>query len=309
MEYSSDNLKIAKSILSLYLNNDRIYYTIIRNENSEWYLDKIDSTNYPLKFDNDSKLISNSFQELNAICEKYKYDEIKVVFPNNLSLISKIPFSQEIIDAEDLAKMLELETSRTFANSQPDDFLYDFYLIDAKEIMTVISPKILQEQMKGLLSLYKTPIEYYFSEHFSAANLFSNNYSNLINENVLLISLESNEIFLNIMFRNQIVHSAVLHYESNYGIPAIVTRYLNEIIPENNFQINKSFVYGSSLTKVVMEEINNNLKDLQIHCERLNPFSELYPNLSDENLEYCSRAMQFFPACIGASLPQILKRK
>lgn len=300
-----------EKVVSLYLNKDRIYFTKMRFEGNDWTLEKIDSTSLPLLFDDSAKLLTRDFQNLNNIFKNIGDDfhKINIVYPSDYSLISRIPYSKQVTP-EEIAKLLELETVRTYPDSSPEDFQYNFYMVSDKWIMTIISPTVLKEQMNGLLSMYGKELKHFLGDNLTSANLFCNNYPEKSENYSAIIGLTDSFISLDVLFQNQLVHSSNHHFTSNYAIVPILEREVQRLLAEEISNLNGGlYLYGSELTKDILRESQLTFSKLKIECQRLNPFRSVYSELTERELEYASRAMQNFAPVIGSVLPEIIIQK
>jgi hypothetical protein len=297
-----------EKVISLYLNKDRTYFTKIASKGGELELEHIGSTESPFLFDEFGKLKIDSLFELNNLLDSLSgdFDRIHLIYPAIYSLISLIPYSEEITP-ENLAAMLEIETKRTFAGSNPEDFNYDFYMIANKKIMTVVSPLIISEQMNHNLGKYGAQIYHYHDDDLSALNSFCNNYPDLQTQNSAVISLQNNFMTIYVVTKNHIIYTKSIHYSSSYGIPPVFEREINDLLAESITDLKGGiYFWGADLTKELLSELQQLFSAKNLQCQRLNPFRKLISGLNEREQEYASRAMQYFSPCIGASFPNLL---
>ena len=86
--------------------------------------------------------------------------------------------------------------------------------------------------------------------------------------------------------------------------PEEIEKLLSEYTPG----IDAIFLYGLSLTKEILIDVQESLGLIVPVIKRLNAFRMFSTSLTDREKEYCSRTAHIFPACIGAIMPNFQER-
>ncbi|HAW08623.1 MAG TPA: hypothetical protein DCW42_05565 [Bacteroidetes bacterium] len=301
----------SKRILSLYNSLQNTYSTIVNNNPLGLELQYISTINSSIEYD--SKIESfneKSIEEFRSQFEEIvdQIDEIAIVFPADLIMVSQFPFDSKI-PQENIKSLLDIEIKKAYPTLNINDFTIHTYTLEGninqpQTIMCVIIPNIEIHHYKEFFQKYNKKIISANVSQISAANCFFYNYPEYRNITTAIAGIQGNFIDFTVIANSKILYYNLLSYQQNIDIPQIL---LNEISKAQSKDIKKVdnglFCYGDDLTNDLFSEITESLRVAKISCRKLNAFRMMRTNLGNEEIEYCKRSMHIFPPVIGSTLP------
>lgn len=290
-----------ENVISLFLDSERIYFTEVSKDDEKIILNKIGSTNVPILFDDLGRITKSDQIDFKNFINNYfpNKNRIEVIYPIEYSHISLIPYSEEITPT-DLTKLLELETSRTYIGSDPDDFEYDIHMISNSKIMTVITPLEFSYQINNILEDLHIITSHKYNSEIMSVNAYLNAYPERRALKSMLVSIQHSNAAIYIINNNKILFRRNLYFKNKINLSENLTKeiediYLN-VLNSNDVHI---FLYGSGLNKEISDDLKSQVNK-SISINRLNPFRNISHSLTSREMEYAARTMQYFTQCMGA---------
>jgi hypothetical protein len=290
-----------ENVISLYLDKERIYFTGVSLNGEERFLERIGATEEPILFDDAGNILHANLRELaNLINPSNNLEKrLEIIYPAEYSLISSIPYSEEITP-EDLTAMLDLETGRAYPGKSPDDFEYDLYLVKSKKIVAVITPQEYCNEVNQLFSRFNIQPKHKFNNNIYSLNSYLGAYPERKDKKTIVIGLQNNTANLNILHHNHIIFSEDIPYSSRFSIASVLASKITELFATlPDIAEDEVYLYGSELYKNILDEMNDKFAG-KTRISRLNPFKLCGHKLSQREIDYTVSTMHLFPACIGA---------
>lgn len=296
--------------LSVFLNVDSIYITIINVEDNKAILEYINSTNHHLDLENtDSPESQNALKEMDVILSNlpFKLDRLTITIPAESIFISKFP-GQLSFSKEQLQQLVKLELRNAYPKLNYEDFVIN---------ATTIKPELNQkESMLGMIYL-KSDIEFlenWFKKYnlnidnieispLAAYSSFMFNYPEMRDNTIFLIGYQGKFVDFSIHKNGETLYYNINLVTDANLIGELTEKEFNKITENAASQIDACYFYGSCLNKNITLSLWETSMMLGIlEAKRLNPLRMITPNLDKRHIEYCSRTFHIYPPCIGSAL-------
>lgn len=300
-----------KRILSIYNSLNYTYSALVKNHPNGLELDWISTIDTPFDYnENDTEFEEKSIEQFKNQFEeiKDKVDEISIVFPSEMIMVSQFPISANTVE-NNIKALLQIEISKAYPKLDINDFEIKTYTLNqysdnTQKIMCVIIPEIDIKRYEEFFGNYGKKIISTNISQISAINSFIYNYPELRQSLTAIVGIQGNFLDFSVIDKSEIIYYNLLSYQQESEIPQILTlemKQVNTSIPSSIE--NGIYCYGEDLSNELFSEISESLSIHNIGIHKLNAFRMIRTSLGEREKEYCKKVSQIFPPVIGASFP------
>ena len=287
-----------KNSLNIFLDSERTYLSVISNGEQKPSVVYIDS------FEKSS--ISEISEKLESIVSdlEQKPDEINIILSSEDYVLTQFPHTENI-SGEDLKNVIDFEIKLHFGEIEPENIICLLTPLDNLAsgpdyvLMTFCRTDIV-EQFRNLPFAKDKIIKCSFAAH-ATLNAFRYNYPDYSENTNLIIGFYQNYVDISILGSSG---PRLVQYRNYSDIDTCIKdiKHLkNEFETRVSHQLQTIFVYGETLTQLILDKLKTSFPHLEI--VRFNAFRKFRAHLDDRKKEYCTRTMHIYPPNVGAVLP------
>lgn len=299
--------------LSILFSPERTYLALLEKTQIGLKLHRIGTTSSPIDLENlDNPLNKDSLDEL---------FELFSDFPENGSLAVSIPMEYVIltqfpgrpnITKDEVMSVINIEIRQNFPQFNPEEFpTYLFELVPRREhtyFLAAIIPKKIFQNIKSIANRWKKIVDRIEISQVSSHNALLYNYPEEKNNYVALFNISDKFIDFSLIKGNDFYFYNLLKYNSPEEIPELIDKGLSKVYSEFQIQINSLYLFGSHLTKPILQQITTKSGKKFQTLKRLNPFRLVQSEMEEIDKQICARIAHHFAPCVGAVIPEIHKR-
>ncbi len=295
--------------LSVFFNIDRTYLTVIEHTANGLSLEYVNSTKSRINFEN----LGASIKGVDELHELFNQlpDGIAratVTMPAEGVMVAQFPGRSDL-SKKDLEKLVSLEIRQIYPQFNFEDFkitLTPFLASNTKKqtMLAVIIPLEDYETINRIMEPLNLPITNIEISQLNAHSCFLYNYPEMRDKTVALLSVQNQFMDFSIVKNGTPAYYSLSNISRIDAIGEVFENEYNRIVPSLFDSIDAVYYFGSGLTKDVSMMLWETSMLLGImESKRLNAFRMMLSNLDKRDKEYCSRAFQLYPACVGGCMP------
>lgn len=302
-------------ILSIYFNTDRTYLTLVREGPKGLVLEYINSTDSPILLENpDSETSRIGFGELESYLNQFKsnINRVAVTLPSENVLVTQFSTETET-DLDELTKIVDKEIRNIYPQFTYQSFTstivpLGFEPNGLRNMMAIIISKQDFECCKKFLHKFNLAVDIVEINQLNAHSAFIYNYPEIASNNIVIIGLQNQFIDFSIIKQYQPIYYNLMNFQKKSDIALLCATEIQNFQDKFDIKIDEVFMFGIGLSKDILEQSSEILKEKNLKVSRMNSFRMMSTFLSDREKEYCQRTAHIYPPCIGGSINPYHKR-
>lgn len=305
-----------KKILSISINEDRIYMAVFQPSAKGLSLELLKMTNSGLEFPNIGlemlEEINQLLTDIISVTGMDNIGRISLTLPADTALISQFPGKPDI-SPDELRNLVNLEIRQVYPQFSFDDFTSNVYhLVGRLDNVHMMLAIIIQKQdlatVKNAINILQRPISHIEISQINAHSAFIFNYPEEISKTVALIGIQKNFIDFSLLKSGRPLYYGLMSYSKKDEISEKISAEYIKAKVKYTEKLDSAYVFGSSLNKDLFMSIWESSLETGIECRRLNAFRMVFPDVDSRTKEYCQRLSHVFPGCVGGALPAYHER-
>lgn len=308
-------MKEQNTILSVFLNTDRVYIAVAQQLEKGMQLLYANSTDYAIDLDLYEE--GSSYPEIGDLQNlllnlPFKFTQLTVSLPAESLFVTQFPGRPGITDSE-LITLVNIELRQNFPQLDSKDFMCTLLplgnkLIGNNNVISIIAQKSTANICKQILEPLGLPIHRLEVSQLNALNSFLYNYPELNDKCTVLFGIQNGFIDISVVSNKSVLYFQLRTYSKERMIPDICKEEIEKLFEEYTLSIDSVFLYGVSLNSEILYHVNLAISDMITEVKRLSAFRMFKTDFDYRDREYCSRTAHIFPSCIGAIIPSYLSK-
>lgn len=303
--------------LSIFFNIDRTYISVLEPTTKGLSLSYINSTLNYIDLENlEDEGSIKGLEELDIILSNldFEVDKIDITIPAESVLVTQFPGREGMTEIE-FRELISLEIRQSYPQFNENQFSSNLIpmgdRIDKQLMMlAVIMPVEIIKSLMNILDKFHIPINNIEISQLNAHNAYIYNYPENIYKTTAIVGVQNNFIDLSIIQNMKPIYYDLISCSDKNQLGELLIDEFNNI---SNFivkNIDEVFFFGTGLTMELLDITKKTFKkkDFDVSVERLNAFRMISTQLSQREIDYCSRTFHIYPPCIGASFKSYHER-
>lgn len=299
--------------LSILFSPERTYLSFLEKTINGLKLHRIGTTTSAIDLENfENPLNQNSLEELFELIFDFPADgSIAVSIPMEYVILTQFP-GRPNITKDEIMSVINIEIRQNFPQFNPDEFpTYLFELVPRRNnshFLAAIIPKKIFQNIKSIANRLNKVVDRIEISQISSHNAFLYNYPEEKNNFVALFNISDKFIDFSVFKAEEFYFYNLLKYNSQEEIPKLMEKVLLKVNSEFQIQINSLYLFGTHLTRQILQQLIGALGTKYTAIKRLNPFRLVQSEIEEVDKQICSRIAHHFVPCVGAVIPEIHKR-